>query len=79
MLQAFKNTKFNFIRSQKIAYSISILVILIGVVSVVMHRGFNLSVDFIGGTTMQMKFQKPFHDDGRLELLSLSWVSVPLR
>jgi preprotein translocase SecF subunit len=63
MLQAFKNTKFNFIRSQKIAYSISILVILIGVVSVVMHRGFNLSVDFIGGTTMQMKFQKPFHDD----------------
>ncbi len=63
MLQAFKNTKIDFIRYQKFAYSVSILVILIGVVSVVMHRGFKLSVDFIGGTTMQMKFQKPFHDD----------------
>ncbi|NLL13903.1 MAG: protein translocase subunit SecF [Fibrobacter sp.] len=63
MLQVFKNTKFDFIRCQKIAYSASILVILIGVVSVIMHRGFNLSVDFIGGTTMQMKFEKPFHDD----------------
>lgn len=63
MLQVFKNTKFDFIRCQKITISASILVILIGVVSVIMHRGFNLSVDFIGGTTMQMKFQKPFHDD----------------
>jgi len=63
MLQAFKNTKFDFIRYQKIAISASVLVILIGVVSVIMHRGFNLSVDFIGGTTMQIKFQKPFHDD----------------
>ncbi len=63
MLQAFKNTKIDFIRYQKVAFSVSILVILIGIISIVAHRGFNLSVDFVGGTTVQMKFQKPFHDD----------------
>lgn len=63
MLQAFKNTKYDFIRYKKIAYTISTLVILGGLVSIVMHGGFNLSVDFIGGTTMQLKFQKSFHDD----------------
>lgn len=63
MLQVFKNTKFDFLGYRKIAIGISTAVIVVGLISIVIHRGFNLSVDFIGGTTMQMKFEKPFHND----------------
>lgn len=63
MLQFFKNTKYDFLRYRFIAIGISTAVILAGLISVVVHRGFNFSVDFIGGTTIQMKFEKPFHDD----------------
>lgn len=63
MLQIFKKTKFNFLGCQKVAIGISLAVILVGIISVVVHRGFNLSVDFTGGTTLQVKFDKPVRDD----------------
>jgi len=63
MLQIFKNTKFNFLRYSKVAIGCSIAFILASAVSVGVHRGFNMSIDFAGGTTMQMKFEKPVRDD----------------
>ena len=63
MMQFLKKTNFNIIGYRKIAITISLSFILIGVVSVVMHRGLNLSVDFAGGTLIQMKFDQPVKDD----------------
>lgn len=63
MFQFFKNAKYNILGYRKIAISISIAVIVVGLISIAVHRGFNLSVDFIGGTTMQLKFEKSFHND----------------
>ena len=63
MLQIFKNTKFNFLRLSKLAIGCSLAFILISAVSVGVHRGFNMSIDFAGGTTMQMKFEKPVRDE----------------
>jgi preprotein translocase subunit SecF len=63
MVQFFKNTKIDFLKNRKIAIGISITFILIGLISVVVHRGFNLSVDFAGGTLVQMKFDKPVRGD----------------
>ena len=63
MVQFLKKTSINFLGYRKIAITISISFILIGLISVVAHRGLNLSVDFAGGTLMQLKFDKPVRDD----------------
>jgi len=36
--------------------------IAVSIVSVALHGGFNMSIDFAGGTTLQMKFEKPVRD-----------------
>ena len=40
---------FSFIKNQKIFFTISIIVLIIGIVSFFI-RGFNFDIDFIGGT-----------------------------
>ncbi len=63
MLQFFKGAKYNFLRYSKVAVGLSIAFIAASIVSVVMHGGFNMSIDFAGGTTVQMKFDKPVRDE----------------
>ncbi|MDR0331398.1 MAG: protein translocase subunit SecF [Chitinispirillales bacterium] len=63
MLQFFKNTKYNFLRYAKIAVCCSVAFIAVSVASVAMHRGFNMSIDFAGGTTVHLKFEKPVRDE----------------
>jgi preprotein translocase subunit SecF len=63
MLQIFKNTKYNFLRYSKAAVALSIAFIVISAGSVVYHGGFNMSIDFAGGTTAQIKFDKPVRED----------------
>ncbi len=35
------------------------LAILIGIISIVLHGGPNYSIDFLGGTSLQLRFEKP--------------------
>lgn len=49
---------FHFIKLRKIWYTISILVILPGIVSLFMH-GLNLGIDFTGGSLLDLKFNQP--------------------
>jgi preprotein translocase subunit SecF len=47
----------NFIGIRHIAYLVSCLMILAGIVSLVMHKGPRYGIDFTGGTLIQVKFQ----------------------
>lgn len=52
-----KNFDFKFVEKRKIFYILSIVVLIAGLVSFLM-QGLNLGIDFTGGTTMQLDFQK---------------------
>jgi preprotein translocase subunit SecF len=45
-----------FIGRKKIAFSLSIVCIAISVLSLIIHKGPRLGVDFAGGTLVQIKF-----------------------
>jgi len=50
--------EFNFIKNRKIAFLISVVIILVGLISII-FQGFNLGIDFAGGTLLQIRFDKP--------------------
>lgn len=49
-----KNYKFHIVKNRKIFFSISLVVILAGIISFIV-QGFNLDIDFVGGTSMQVE------------------------
>ncbi|MDR2578247.1 MAG: protein translocase subunit SecF [Chitinispirillales bacterium] len=63
MLQIFKNTKYEFLRHSKTAIVVSLVFIVGSIASVFVHGGFNWSIDFAGGTTVQIKFEQPVRDE----------------
>lgn len=54
----FKNLNFDFLGKRKIAYAISGLLITLSLVSI-FTKGLNQGVDFLGGRTYQVRFEKP--------------------
>ncbi len=62
----------NFIGTRKIAFFISLALILISIASLVIHNGPTLGVDFAGGTIIQIKFSSPANlDDVKSELSTI--------
>lgn len=49
----------NFVGKRKIAFSISLAMILISIASLVIHGGPRYGIDFAGGTLVQVKFNEP--------------------
>jgi SecD/SecF fusion protein len=60
---AFKNIQIDFVGKRKIYYAISSIVIVLGVVFYVKEGGLNLGVDFKGGRTYQVRFEKDMNTD----------------
>jgi preprotein translocase subunit SecF len=56
-MDLFGDKNFNFIKNRKIAYTISAVIILIGLISII-FQGFNFGIDFSGGTLLQLRFDK---------------------
>lgn len=52
-----QNSKFEFLSKRKIAYAVSTVLIVVGLVSIGV-RGFNLGVDFTGGRTYVVQFEE---------------------
>jgi len=55
--------KIDFISKMKVAALISLALILIGIASLLIHHGPNWGVEFVGGTEVQLKFQKSIETD----------------
>lgn len=61
MIEILKGTKIDFMGKRYYAFATSALLILLGIVAIVaIVRGTaNLGIDFLGGTSVQLKFEKP--------------------
>ena len=61
MIELIKNTHINFLGKRYIAFALSGIMSIIGIIAIVQiatgHA--NLGIDFAGGTAMQLKFEKP--------------------
>lgn len=60
---AFKNISIDFVGKRKIYYTISSLVIVLGIVFYFKNGGLNLGVDFKGGRTYQVRFERDMNTD----------------
>lgn len=60
---AFKNLHFDFVGKRKIYYAISTIIIILGVVFYFKNGGLNLGVDFKGGRTYQVRFEKDMNTE----------------
>ena len=72
MIELVKNTKIDFMGLKKYAFAFSSILVLTGFVGTVqIYRGkANLGIDLAGGTSIQMKFEKPFPMDQIRSLLA---------
>ncbi len=57
MLSFFKNQNFAFLKAKKLAFIVSGILILSGIVSVFIHGGLNYGVDFTGGSILEVQFE----------------------
>jgi len=51
-------THFNFVAMMKMAVTVSVVYILIGIASMFWHGGLNFGIDFAGGTLIQIRFER---------------------
>lgn len=65
MFRILHDTKYDFIRWWRLGAALTAAFIVAGVVALIIHRGFTYSVDFTGGTVVQVEFTQP-PDVGRL-------------
>ncbi len=63
------NLNIDFVGVRKIAYALSILLILAGVISLAVKGGPRYGIDFAGGTIAQVKFEKPIADEKLKDIL----------
>ena len=59
MLRILHDTKIDFIKSWRLAIGLTAAFIVAGLIALVLHGGLNQSVEFTGGTLMQLEFAKP--------------------
>ena len=56
-MEFFRNPHINFVGAMKPAFTVSMILILISAVSLVLHGGPRQSIDFTGGTDLQLRFE----------------------
>jgi preprotein translocase subunit SecF len=54
-MEFFRDPKINFVGAMKPVFTISILLVIVTILSLVLHRGPRLSIDFTGGTIVQVR------------------------
>ena len=74
---AFKNISIDFVGKRKIYYALSTVVIIAGVVMYFKHGGLNLGVDFKGGRTYQVRFEKDMNTEDIKKSLAVPFEGAP--
>jgi preprotein translocase subunit SecF len=59
MIQLFKHTHIKFMRLKYIAFVLSGILMVIGLINIFVHKGLNYGVDFAGGTLIRVMFKSP--------------------
>jgi len=76
----FRNFNFNFIGKRNIWFIISLAVIIIGVAGFFLRGGFNLGIDFLGGSLIEVEFEKEVNVSEVREVMNeLGYSSVILQ
>jgi preprotein translocase subunit SecF len=57
-MRLFRNANYEFLGRRRQAYFVSGVIILVGLVSIFLHRGLNAGVEFTGGTLVQIRFSE---------------------
>ncbi len=70
---AFKNMAFNFVGHRKLYYIISTIIIIFGIGFYIKHGGLNLGIDFKGGRTYIVHFDKDMRTDEVKEKLQANF------
>src|ERR1051326_6820216 len=63
MLELIKATNYDFMGKRFIAYALTGAVAIIGIVAIIAHHGPRLSIDFTGGTLLELRFSPPVAAD----------------
>lgn len=71
----FTNMNYDFVGKRKIFYVVSFVIIAAGIASWV-TRGFNMGVDFAGGTSQRVKFEQPVSADQLRNILAETMVEA---
>ena len=58
MIELFKSPNYDFIGKRRWAYTISIIITLIGLASLAARGGLRYDIDFTGGTLIQVRFER---------------------
>ncbi|MBS1637448.1 MAG: protein translocase subunit SecDF [Bacteroidetes bacterium] len=74
---SFKNIHIDFVGKRKVYYIISSLIIVAGAAMFVKHGGLNLGVDFKGGRTYQVRFEKEMNTENIKQALAKPFESAP--
>ncbi len=74
---AFKNVSIDFVGKRKVYYAISTVIIIAGAVMYFKHGGLNLGVDFKGGRTYQVRFEKDMNTEDIKQALAASFEGAP--
>ena len=69
-MQLLNNTNIDFISKTKITFFISLAIILLGIGSLIIKKGPNLSIDFVGGTVIQVATSKEININELRNLVS---------
>jgi SecD/SecF fusion protein len=75
---SFKNVAFNFVGRRKIYYAISTTIIILGAVMYFVHGGLKLGVDFKGGRTYQVRFEKEMNTEDVKQSLKTAFKDASL-
>lgn len=75
---SFKNVAFDFVGRRKVYYSISAVIIVLGIVFYFKNDGFKLGVDFKGGRTYQVRFDKEMNTEDVKQSLSSVFTDAAL-
>ncbi len=70
---AFNNFSIDFLGKRKVAYTISSVIIVAGIISLGV-RGLNYGVDFVGGRTYQVRFDQPVNSGDIATTLGASFI-----